>query len=148
MHTTTPSIDQKTRLNTQLLQNPLKLITFAVCHKKAFQFKQKYKIGKKTPNRQQNQKKSSIAKLVSKKGIGHYINSCVGRKCFLPAEGRGLIVKAVKKGGVKNEEVRKRLWLLLTETYANIKLHENYYSNLNENEFIKGNDLKTEKNCL
>lgn len=136
MHPKTQCVDKRNQLSSVLQQNPLKLIAYAFCHRKAYQFKQKYNIGRRITAKQQSLKKGSIGGFVAKKGIGRYINSCIEKKCFLPEEGRRLVVKAVRKGGIKDGEVRKRIWLLLTETYSNIKLYKDYYSNLKKEELL------------
>ena len=74
--------------------------------------------------------KEQLAELIETKGISAYLKRCLASKTYLHPEGREYLNEFLLANGLRNKKIRRRIYLLLTDTVANMNRYSEYYSSL------------------
>lgn len=90
---------------------------------------------------EQNPKiKEQLISVIEQTSFSSYLKTVLTTKTFLHKEGRWELEKSVRVSGIKNPNIRRKLYLILSNTIANMKRYEGYYDSLQKMVNVQLND--------
>lgn len=123
---TSNNTDQRSSFGTDIKQ----LVQISTDKKRSSLFLLNNNLFTETGNNKNPKAREKLASLIKQTSFSSYLKTVLATKTFLHEEGRIQLGKSIRLSGIKNEKIRRKLYLILSNAIANMNRYKGYYDSL------------------